>query len=111
LWTIARAITDQIGVLQRIPEQMDPALYYKTFRPYIRFFENVSYEADDSGSSADVIAQAPATVLHELPRRNRRTEQHHAHAGGVHENSAQTVDADQPSRRHADLYARPNTES
>ena len=23
---------------------MDPALYYKTFRPYIRFFENVVYE-------------------------------------------------------------------
>ena len=61
LWVIARAIVDQIGVLRRIPEQMDPALYYKTFRPYIRFFENVSYEADDSGSSADVSAQ-PAMV-------------------------------------------------
>jgi len=23
---------------------MDPAIYYKTFRPYIRFFENVEYE-------------------------------------------------------------------
>ncbi|HEX4211429.1 MAG TPA: hypothetical protein VHY56_13615, partial [Candidatus Binataceae bacterium] len=53
LWAIARAITDQIGVLRRIPEHMDPALYYKSFRPYIRFFENVSYEADDSDSSAD----------------------------------------------------------
>ena len=29
----------QIAVLRRIPEKMDPALYYKTFRPYIRFFE------------------------------------------------------------------------
>jgi indoleamine 2,3-dioxygenase len=25
-------------------QHMDPALYYRTFRPYIRFFENVSYE-------------------------------------------------------------------
>jgi indoleamine 2,3-dioxygenase len=41
---IASAIRDQIAVLKRIPEHMDPALYYKTFRPYIRFFENVSYE-------------------------------------------------------------------
>jgi indoleamine 2,3-dioxygenase len=31
-------------VLRRIPEKMDPALYYRTFRPYIRFFENVVYE-------------------------------------------------------------------
>ena len=45
LWDIAAAIGDQIGVLRRIPEHMDAALYYKTFRPYIRFFENVSYEA------------------------------------------------------------------
>ena len=44
LWAIAGAINDQIAVLRRIPEKMDPALYYKTFRPYIRFFENVSYE-------------------------------------------------------------------
>ena len=27
---------------------MDPALYYKTFRPYIRFFENVVYEGVDA---------------------------------------------------------------
>jgi indoleamine 2,3-dioxygenase len=33
-----------VAVLRRIPEKMDPALYYKTFRPYIRFFENVVYE-------------------------------------------------------------------
>jgi indoleamine 2,3-dioxygenase len=26
---------------------MDPALYYKTFRPYIRFFESVVYEGVD----------------------------------------------------------------
>ena len=27
---------------------MDPALYYKTFRPYIRFFEGVVYEGVDT---------------------------------------------------------------
>ena len=41
---IASAVWKQIAVLRRIPEKMDPALYYRTFRPYIRFFENVVYE-------------------------------------------------------------------
>ncbi len=41
---IAAALRKQINVLRRIPEKMDPALYYRTFRPYIRFFENVIYE-------------------------------------------------------------------
>jgi len=51
LWEIANAIREQITVLRRIPEHMDSALYYKTFRPYIRFFENVCYEGvgPDSG--------------------------------------------------------------
>jgi len=44
LRTIADALWRQVAVLRRIPEQMDPALYYKTFRPYIRFFEKVVYE-------------------------------------------------------------------
>jgi indoleamine 2,3-dioxygenase len=35
-------------VLRRIPEKMDPALYYKTFGPYIRFFERVVYEGVDA---------------------------------------------------------------
>jgi len=47
---IASAINEQVRVLRRIPEKMDPALYYKTFRPYIRFFENVEYEADVEGA-------------------------------------------------------------
>jgi indoleamine 2,3-dioxygenase len=34
-------------VLQRIPERMDASLYYRAFRPYIRFFENVVYEGVD----------------------------------------------------------------
>jgi indoleamine 2,3-dioxygenase len=41
---IAAALRDQISVLGRLPEKMDPALYHRTFRPYIRFFENVVYE-------------------------------------------------------------------
>ena len=41
---IARAVWKQVAVLRRIPEKMDPALYYRTFRPYIRFFDNVIYE-------------------------------------------------------------------
>jgi indoleamine 2,3-dioxygenase len=50
LWDIAAAIQDQVRVLRRIPEHMDPALYYRTFRPYIRFFENVSYEGVQPGA-------------------------------------------------------------
>jgi indoleamine 2,3-dioxygenase len=41
---IEDAVRRQVAVLRRIPEKMDPALYYRTFRPYIRFFENVVYE-------------------------------------------------------------------
>lgn len=41
---ISRAVWRQVAVLARIPEKMDPSLYYKKFRPYIRFFENVVYE-------------------------------------------------------------------
>ncbi len=46
--TIAESIRGQVGVLRRIPEKMAPALYYKTFRPYIRFFEGVVYEGVDA---------------------------------------------------------------
>jgi len=45
---VVRAVWDQVRVLRRIPEKMDPALYYKTFRPYIRFFEGVVYEGVDA---------------------------------------------------------------
>ena len=44
LWQIAKIINRQVDVLKRIPEKMDPMLYYKTFRPYIRFFEQVIYQ-------------------------------------------------------------------
>jgi indoleamine 2,3-dioxygenase len=44
LEAIGAAVRRQIAVLRRIPEKMDPALYYRTFRPYIRFFDHVVYE-------------------------------------------------------------------
>ena len=44
---VATTVWRQVQVLRRIPERMDPSLYYKTFRPYIRFFENVVYEGVD----------------------------------------------------------------
>lgn len=43
----ARTLWAQVAVLRRIPEKMDSALYFRTFRPYIRFFENVVYEGVD----------------------------------------------------------------
>src|SRR5215475_14029368 len=52
---IADAINDQVRVLKRIPEKMDPTLYYKTFRPYIRFFEDVEYEVEPAASSAEIL--------------------------------------------------------
>jgi indoleamine 2,3-dioxygenase len=47
LWRIEKAIRRQVEALKRIPEHMDSRLYYKTFRPYIRFFENVTYQGAD----------------------------------------------------------------
>lgn len=41
---IASALEAQVDILRRLPEKMDPTLYHRTFRPYIRFFENVVYE-------------------------------------------------------------------
>jgi indoleamine 2,3-dioxygenase len=62
LWAIASALTDLIKVLRRIPEKMDPALYYKTFRPYIRFFENVFYEGMEQRATDGSVRDAPAAV-------------------------------------------------
>ncbi|BFM16750.1 hypothetical protein R50073_29330 [Maricurvus nonylphenolicus] len=41
---IAGSLAQQVSVLKRIPERMSPDLYFKAFRPYIRFFEQVTYE-------------------------------------------------------------------
>jgi hypothetical protein len=79
LWAIASAVSDQVKVLCRIPEKMDPALYYKTFRPYIRFFENVFYEATEQRPIADSNPQAPAKVR--MNSRGRLVPQHHVHLG------------------------------
>lgn len=46
---IHRSVLEQVRVLRRIPEKMDASRYYKTFRPYIRFFENVVYEGINQG--------------------------------------------------------------
>jgi indoleamine 2,3-dioxygenase len=62
VWTIAGAVSDQVKTLRRIPEKMDPALYYKTFRPYIRFFENVLYEVTEQTHVDDSNQPAPVMV-------------------------------------------------
>ena len=49
---IGKAVWDQVRVIKRIPEKMDPHLYFKTFRPYIRFFENVVYEGVESAPTS-----------------------------------------------------------
>lgn len=41
---IADTVHRMAEVLRRIPEKMDPHVYFRAFRPYIRFFENVVYE-------------------------------------------------------------------
>jgi indoleamine 2,3-dioxygenase len=48
LTRVAKNVWQQVAVLRRIPEKMDPAVYFKTFRPYIRFFEHVVYEGVES---------------------------------------------------------------
>src|SRR5262245_42150132 len=45
--TIAQNVRDMTAVLLTIPEHMSPDLYFREFRPYIRFFENVVYEGSN----------------------------------------------------------------
>jgi indoleamine 2,3-dioxygenase len=42
--SITQNVRDVTAVLRRIPERMSPDLYFREFRPYIRFFEDVVYE-------------------------------------------------------------------
>jgi indoleamine 2,3-dioxygenase len=49
---IADTVRKQGAVLRRIPEKMDPHVYYRAFRPYIRFFENVVYEGVDTSPAS-----------------------------------------------------------
>jgi len=44
LLDIAASVRGQTRILRRIPEHMDPAIYFRCFRPYIRFFAGVRYE-------------------------------------------------------------------
>ena len=43
LQLIAACLVQLLRVLKRIPERMSPHLYFKVFRPYIRFFEKVKF--------------------------------------------------------------------
>jgi indoleamine 2,3-dioxygenase len=83
LSTIGKAVWRQVDVLRRIPEQMDPALYYKTFRPYIRFFEHVVYEGVDArpmdfrGETGAQSSIVPALVaLMKIPHRPSQLTDH-----------------------------------
>lgn len=48
MWGIADAINKQTNVLKRIPEKMDPKLYFIKFRPYIGFFNKVHFQGIDA---------------------------------------------------------------
>lgn len=75
--TIAASLGEQTRVLRRIPEHMSPDLYFRTFRPYIRFFENVRYEgipdyvANQRGETGAQSSVIPALVaffkIHHVP--------------------------------------------
>ena len=80
---VVRSVWEQVRVLRRIPERMDPALYYKTFRPYIRFFEGVVYEGvnagpmDHRGETGAQSSVVPALVVFlKIPHRPTRLTDH-----------------------------------
>jgi indoleamine 2,3-dioxygenase len=80
---VVGAVWEQVRVLRRIPEKMDPALYYKTFRPYIRFFEGVVYEGVDEapmdfrGETGAQSSVVPALVAFlKVPHRPTRLTDH-----------------------------------
>ncbi len=89
---VARTLWAQVETLRRIPEKMDPALYYKTFRPYIRFFEGVVYEGS-------------GFVAAELPRRDRCPEQRDPDGRRLPQGPSSAVDADRPPGRYASIHA------
>ena len=83
-WPRSRARSGRRSrVLRRIPERMDPALYYRTFRPYIRFFEGVVYEGVDAapldfrGETGAQSSVVPTLVaLLKVPHRPTRLTDH-----------------------------------
>ena len=50
LINIKNALDRITKVLKRIPERMSAELYFRQFRPYIRFFEEVEYEGVDNAA-------------------------------------------------------------
>jgi indoleamine 2,3-dioxygenase len=83
LRTIGDSVREQIAVLRRIPEKMDPGLYYKTFRPYIRFFEHVVFEGveatpmnfrGETGAQSSIMPTLVA--LMKIPHRPSRLTDH-----------------------------------
>ncbi len=44
LYRMAETVREMHAVLMRIPEHMDPMVYYKTFRNYIQGFKDIIYE-------------------------------------------------------------------
>ena len=52
LFRVAESVRKMGTVLRRIPEKMDPHVYFRAFRPYIRFFENVVYEGVDEAPAS-----------------------------------------------------------
>jgi hypothetical protein len=115
---IATAVRKQIAVLRRIPEKMDPALYYRTFRPYIRFFENVVYEGvvhaplnfrGETGAQSSIIPTLVAFM--KIPHRKSVLTDHLAEMRHFMPQAHRQLIADveaMPSPRdlaHADSYA------
>lgn len=110
---IAQAVWRQVAVLRRIPEKMDPALYYKTFRPYIRFFEEVVYEGVDeqpanyrgeTGAQSSVMPTLVAFM--KIPHRKTVLTDHLADMRRFmppdHRAEIEGVEAMPPVRQHAD---------
>ena len=61
---VTETVQAQTQVLRRIPEHMSPEVYFGAFRPYIRFFENVSYEGvPDAGPNHRGETGAQSSVI------------------------------------------------
>lgn len=113
---IEEAVRGQTEVLKRIPEHMDSSLYFKTFRPYIRFFENVVYEGIERAPTAfrgETGAQSslmPALVAFlKIPHRPSVLTNHLAdmrnYMPAAHRTLLEEIEAMPPVRHFADADA------
>lgn len=113
---IAIAVREQVQVLRRIPEKMDPALYHKTFRPYIRFFDNVRYEGveqaplyyrGETGAQSSVIPALVACM--KIPHRTSVLTEHLAdlrnYMPAAHRDLLSSIAAMPDLRPQADKHA------